>query len=215
MTILDCSPPYAYRPNFIAGTLKSSAPLFNEHRSRLTAGGTFFRSNLIISSVEVQGEICNSISITSTRVSNGGGSYTYTIAVNFQGNPVESYVVTQNELGSPACSNNPINIIRNNVNTNSNYISMPVRGTDAFDTGIDDQCWSTFIETSMSGGAGGPTDGTSISSIRTGPERTVFILSSTEDSNGNDVNPPSSRRVQQWDGFSWITYTPNADCQPI
>lgn len=219
MPILDCSPPYSYRPTFSSSgspLLKSKAPSFFEHRSRLFAGGTFFRSKLIISSIEVQGLICNDISVESSRVSNGAGSYTYTISVNFQGNPVESYIVTQNELASPPCSNNPIDTIRNNINLNSNYISMPARSTDAFDIGgTDDECWSTFAEISMSGGSGGPSDGATIATIRTGPERTVFILSSTEDANGYSSDPPAERKVQQWDGVTWITYTPNADCHPV
>ena len=92
---------------------------------------------------------------------------------------------------------------------------MPIRGTDIEydDLGVDAICLGAFAQTSLSGGTGGPTDSTSIAGIRTGPDRTVFIVESTEDIDGQDINPPASRKVNQWDGSTWISYVPNADCR--
>lgn len=210
MAVLNCEPPYAYRPTFIPGSTPCAAPVFPEHRSRLFLGGTYFRSYLIISAVEVQSTACNDISLTITK-----DTSLYTLTVKYQNVVVETYSVTQTESdGSPTCTGDAIGELRTDVNTSSNYISLPERGDDTEydETGEDNICLSEFTEISMSEGNGGPLDGSAIASIRTGPERTIFIVSTTEDLDGTDIDPPANKRVNQWDGSTWITYVPNSDC---
>jgi hypothetical protein len=70
-----------------------------------------------------------------------------------------------------------------------------------------------FPSTALVGGIGGPIDGSGISSIRTGPDRSIFILTTTENLVGVTITPPISKRIQQWNGTSWISYcnsTPGA-----
>jgi hypothetical protein len=213
MTVLDCSPHYTYRPIFIASAIPCVAPAFDEHRSRLFAGGTFFRSKLIIALVETQGTACNNISLEIIKdVTSPDSAKLYTLNVFYNSSLVETFPIIQDETASPACSGNPIGTLRANI-ASSNYISMPIRDTDINDLlGEDSQCLSDFSLVAMTGGDGGPTNASTIASIRTGPDRTIFIVSTTEDQNGNPVEPSVVRKVQQWDGASWITYIPNADC---
>jgi len=218
MTILDCRPPYGkgsppqYVPVFIASSTPCIAPGYEEHRSRLFAGGTFFRSNLLLGSpgTEVLGTICNDISLEITRVFVSGGDYDYTLTVKYQSTIVETYGTYRQDIFN--CGGT-IDQLRADVNASSEYITMPDRDSDFEDTGgLDADCLSIFGESSMAGGSGGPTDGSTINSIRTGPERTIIVISTTEDANGAPKEPPTARKVQQWDGFDWITYIPNADC---
>ena len=108
------------------------------------------------------------------------------------------------------------------ISTGSHYIEMPPLNFDVYDNRAqeDDTLLdftpggvTTFARTHMRGGTGAPTDAVSLSGIRTGPERSIIILATTEDIEGNDVTPPWNRRVQQWTGSMWATYSnlvPNA-----
>ena len=86
---------------------------------------------------------------------------------------------------------------------------MYERGLDIeFDAaGVDALCLSTFPVTNMTGGEGGPTSSAGLSSIRTGPERSVIRISTEEALDGTPVDPPQSRRVQQWNGAAWVEYS--------
>ena len=91
----------------------------------------------------------------------------------------------------------------------SAFIRLFPRGSDtAFDNGgTDSDCLGTFVDTFMSGGNGPPTDISTITSINTGQERTMVIISSTEGLNGVSINTPQDRSVKQWNGTEWIPYS--------
>lgn len=96
----------------------------------------------------------------------------------------------------------------NGTTNHSTLIEMLPRGEDTkYDLGgIDIGCLAPFAETFLVGGDGGPTDGAGLATIRTGPERSIIIIRTTEDYAGEDIRPPGSRRIQQWDGTQWISY---------
>jgi hypothetical protein len=186
--------------------VQSSAPGFNEHRSRLFAGGTFFRS------IE-QGQDQNSISLEAIVTSADITLNVYVLAVL-----QETFVVPQIfVVGGPpdfigSCSGG-ISALRAAVNdgtTGSNIIEMPARGFDIFDFGTDpeDNCLSGFSTISMAGGSGPPAGANQafLDSIFTGTERTLVIIITTESINGFPVTPGNDRRVRQWDGIQWIRY---------
>jgi len=223
MALQDCSPIYTYRPVFVASATPCAAGVYTEHRSRLFAGGTYFRSQYLIGSpgVEVQGTINNDISLEIQKATGSPvlptGTFEYTLIVRFQTSIVETYTVTQIEDSEPPCSDDAIGTLRTDVNANSDYISMPGRGSDTEfdDTGTDSDCLSEFTESSMTGGSGGPSDDSALSGLRTGPDRSIIIIATTEDTDGEPIAPSAAKKVQQWDGSAWITYTPNADCRPF
>ena len=175
-------------------------PGFTEHRSRLFAGGTYFRS-------VGQGQDKNDISLEITL-----GAADATLTVRILGVFQESFTVGQTAVLG-VCTGG-ITALRSAVNGGSSIIEMPARGTDIFDSGTDDpgNCLSAFADTNMSGGDGAPANATQafLDTIFTGTElggRSMIAVRSTEDANGNPVDPPASRRVQQWDGTQWIQYT--------
>lgn len=215
---LNCSPTYQYRPNFIPSNTPCSAPSFTEKRSRLFAAGTFFRSKLIIGGREIQGLLCNDIAIKITKdLTSPSNNRRLVLEVYYKGVLVETYETFQDESGSPRCGNGlGISNLRSQVNSTSNYISMPSRGTDVEDLPPDDTdaaCLSELTLTYLSGATGAPLDPAFVNTIRTGPERTVYIISTKEDNNGNPINPPPDEKIKQWNGYEWIPYIPNADCR--
>jgi hypothetical protein len=189
---MSCSPPYSFRPDFTPSrTKKCIAPFFHEHRSRLFEGNMFFRSIN-------QGPQTNQLELEIV----GAGLNVY-----FYGTLVDNFPTTSG-LGSiallRAAVNNPI--------TGSKYIEMPVLGFDIFDNRSFEDDTATggvtsFVLTHMIGGSGPPIDDAGLAGIRTGPERTLFILASTEDLNGSPITPPWDRRVQQWNGYDWVTHS--------
>lgn len=184
----SCLPSYNYEPVFVSSSTTCQAPGYDEHRSRLTAGGGFFRS-------AAQGPDRNLIEAEFT-----AGVF----RIYFNGSLVESYSQTSG-VGSFAGLRSKL--------ASSTYIEMPALGYDVYDTRIaeDDSLlgggMSYFTRTSFTGGSGGPTDSTGLASIRTGPTRTIFVLRTTESDTGMSVDPPSYRKVQQWNGESWVTYS--------
>lgn len=116
----------------------------------------------------------------------------------------------------------PSAVVDGQISTGSHYIEMPALNFDIFDDradeddtllDLDDGGVSEFARTYMRGGSGPPTDDTSLAGIRTGPERSIIILATTEDSDGSPITPPWFRRVQQWTGSAWVTHAnlvPNA-----
>jgi len=194
---MSCTPPYNYRPT-MPPVADCSAPTFAEHRSRLFAGGTYFRS------IE-QGPQWNDISIEVEQI---GSPITYDLTVSYQGIVKETYNVTQVPDGGGGCNISGIDLLRTAINGISSYIEMYQRGGDfIFDSGgTDDDCLSIFNETYMSGGSGSPVDASELTKIHTGHERTMIIISTTERQNGTPTNPPAERHVQQWGGSNWIPY---------
>ena len=204
---MSCFPPYAFRPQFVPSDTPSAADIREEHRSRLTAGGTFFRSI-------AQGRDRNQLSLEVTVVSTGPLTFDVTLFVRFGGgSPVETFMVTQTENNAGDCISGGISALRSAVNSSSTLISMPSRGTDFFDSGMDAAtgCMSAFSDTSMTGGDGAldpsvPADLAIILAIRTGPTRTLLIISTTENAVGFPVTPPPSNRVRQFDGTVFISF---------
>lgn len=199
MALPNCSPQYSYRPtNFTASEVACAAPLYAEHRSRLTAGNAFFRS-------KNQGPEENLISVECLAVP----APTFNVYVN--GVLVRTYIVI---LGYGGIAD-----LRSQLNADPNQstlpIEMPIINYDVYDTRIPPEEFTDglttigldpFPLTYLSGGSGGPTTDAGLSSIRTGPDRTLFILATTEDLTGADITPPASSRVRQWNGTAWISY---------
>lgn len=201
---MSCVPQYPFRPKFVASDVKCIALTFEEHRSRLFGGGTFFRS------ID-QGEDRNNITLEITVVGPSPGTQTVDLFVRFNTNLVESFQVTQTVNGIGNCTAGGISALRATV-TGSAFIEMLTRGTDFFDSGGSDDstgCVSAFAEQNMTGGDGEPVADNKalINSIRTGPERTIIINTTTENSVGFPVTPSTSRRIRQFNGTEFITFS--------
>lgn len=185
---MSCEPSFSYRPqNFVPGEAPCFLPAYHEHRARLTDGNTFFRTL-------VQSKDQNNISLALTLT---------TLEVWYKEQLEETFPAT---MGSGS-----IQALRNIVNASSKFIEMPLLGVDVFDTRTDEDDTlmgglEPFPRTYMTGGDGGPTDGSSLAAIRTGPERSLIIIATTEDYNGNPVVKPYNQRIYQWSGASWIPY---------
>lgn len=209
---MSCSPGYTYRPTTRPEPSQSSAPTFTEHRSRLFAGATFFRSIR-------QGSDRNNISleaiVTPTDV---------TLNVRFNAVIQETFVAPHVfvPVPPPGTCTGGIAALRTAVNAGSALIEMPARGFDVFDrtppwpavggapnSDPMDNCVVPFADTPMTGGDGPPTTGNQpfLDSVFTGTERTLIVIFTTEDATGFSVDAPQSRRVQQWDGTQWIQYS--------
>lgn len=205
---MSCFPTYAFRPNFIASPTPCTAPVYPEHRSRLTAGGAFFRS------IE-QGQDRNHISLELFVVPSGPSTDDVTLVVRYNGQIVETFMVTQTTVTVPTTSCNGIVNLRKEVNINSEYIEMPRRGFDVRDPLFGDPmaddgdgCLGPFNNRQMRGANGEPdvTNLSLINSIRTGPTRTIIIISTTEGNDGSPLTPPTDERVRQFNGNRWISY---------
>lgn len=93
------------------------------------------------------------------------------------------------------------------VNSTSDYIEMPPLGYDIYDTRTSVSPFGfSFGPDFLTGGSGGPTDGAGLAAIRTGPERSIILITTIEDATGAPTTPPANMRVQQWDGFLWLSY---------
>ena len=225
----DCRPSYIIDESYIptsTPTEPAVAPSFNETRSRLFAGGTFFRSK----------NGSTSANLISIEYVDDAGS----IRLNVYDNnvltetfgPVAFDAPDLGAIDPPLCvlSANPA--MRLLVNEVSNLIQMPpldhggsAGGAATWtaanlpdDTIPGDDCAVLFVKISLTGGDGPPTDASGLASIYTGPERTLSILRLTEivlDTSADPgilVDPPSNKKVIQWDGNNWIPYIPNTEC---
>lgn len=223
----NCSPPpYAYRPEFVAGDPPSCA--MDKHqelrsRSPVGLGGTFFRS-------KNTGTAQNDLSLEMVY---DGIDDDYTLTVRDDGTIVETFGPHGGQ-GAPVdgiCPGNLIGTFRSDVNTNSTYIEMPTidyGGESAsssplpiFESATDDAgCLSAFSETSLFGGNGAPASPTvsgdpAETQPRTGPERTLYVVTSTEivtntpADDGQSYNPIPAEKIKQWDGTAWIDYEVN------
>jgi hypothetical protein len=217
-------------------------PKTNETRSRLWAGGTFFRS---ISA----GSAMNFIELT---ISNPTGNV-FVLTVNrldpITNNILEQEIYTVTEaviLGAPAIPPDPnipndpgtpagtdkssaIPALRSLVNTNSVLIKMKERAIDAdgipvipppdiYDTGGDASSISAFSSVLMSGASGAPIPPPS--TLRTGPERSMFYVESSEyhpplypgdpSFNNEDGHLSPVYKTIEWNGdiHSWVHYQP-------
>lgn len=232
---MSCEPSYIYRPLFGASSNKApslldcTAPAGDKHRSRLFAGGTYFRSIN-------QGPNENNIELEVVLVVGSGTSGNFQLNIYLSGgvSPVETFgPFSQLPIysGSPVggCSPTAIAALRSAVGydstlgcsgsstNNSSYIEMLPRGCDTgFDSGgADSGCLTAFSRTAMSGGS--PIIPASYiptteyqDPIRSGPARTLFIVPREENYIGQMVPTTADRRLIQWDGSQWIYYGNNA-----
>ena len=191
-------PPYGFRPNFVPSrTNPSAATISPVSRSRLFAGGTYFRS------ID-QGGDRNGISLEA--VVSGSG---VDLNVRFDGSLIETISVAQTVNASGNCIGGGISSLRTAVNASSTLVEMPARGTDINDSGTDasSNCVSAFGDTSMAGATGPSADPAFIAAIRTGAERALVIISTEENSVGFPTAPSAAEKVLQFDGTDFIPYS--------
>ena len=228
MTVqLDCSPcSITNRPEYDPNLGTAVLPVYNLARSRLFAGGTFFRSKLAPG--DTQGIETNNIALAVENTAEDE----MTLIVYYNDVEVERFAVFQVDNCRAPGDPPPPTAIGINVGipalrtatASSEYISMPARTTDAQDAcelvmmveicPADDPCLTTFSKTNMSGGSG-PAE-SEVPSIRTGPDRTFIYIDSKEDANGFTYDPPAGQNLNQWnfDTLEWATYVIDADCRP-
>jgi len=209
---MSCQPSYTYRPTDRPEPSISSAVIYTEHRSRLFAGGTFFRS---IDQGTAQNDISLEAIVTET---NPPLEFEVTFNVYILGVLQETFVVEQIvnivlPSGPNTCSGG-INALRAAVNdgtTGSDIIEMPARGDDVFDSGGEDpdsNCLTAFGPINLAGGSGPPSGANQafLDSLFTGTERSIIIIDTTENDTGKSVDPSILRKIQQWDGTQWLQY---------
>ena len=223
---LNCSPCYEGRPDYDPNGGTAILPIENITRSRLFAGGTFFRSKLNYGGDnDFQGSICNEIELQVSIVST-----TVTLNVYFEDELVESYTTSQGvDCGSVGPGDggeiityNAIGKLRS-LTSSSKYITMPARGTDEEDPSVrlgpgetgapaDALCIDSFGRTNMKGGSGPGAN--NLTSIRTGPDRTIVFIRTKENANGEIIEPGAGNNLQQWDydAEAWIPFIQDADC---
>ncbi len=172
---MSCQPSYTYRPTARPAPSISSALIYTEHRSRLFASGTFFRST-------EQGTSQNDISLE-TIVTQISAPYDYEVTLNVYvlGVLQETFVTPQTVIPMPlpAVCSGGISAMRAAVNdgiTGSNIIEMTPRGVDDFDTGgmdPDNNCVTAFGPINLAGGSGPPSTANQpfLDSLFTGTER--------------------------------------------
>lgn len=204
---MTCPPAYSYTPTFTASAVPCVAPGYVQHRSRIIVGtaptSLFFRSKFF-------GDETNQIAVECT---------SSTFSVYFNNIVVTSYAITT----GPGGIANLRSQITNDINS---IIEMPPLGYDIYDSRTEENDniatigippdpgtpaggLNPFSKTNLMGGSGAPTTAAGLAGIRTGPERSVFIVITTEDIHGNTITPPASLRIQQWNGTNWISYCNN------
>ena len=216
---MSCEPSYSYRPSFVPSGQDCVAPTYTRKRARLTVAGVesattpapveggaasttvgvsflFFRSKQQTKDAD---QISVEITTTTPRQ----------LQVY-----VEDVLVRTYEIPPPPGS---IAAVRQQLDDDPDnlWLEMPPLGVDIYDTrpieedgdGITTATLEPFARQNLSGGDGAPTSADGISSIRTGPSRTIFVVSSQEDYTGADALPPTSERIQQWNGSAWIPYS--------
>lgn len=182
-------------------------------------GGTFFRSK----GQGALNDITINVTVTNTYTSSTTIIDDIHCEVSKAGVVIETYDVQQTgnyestTVGDPPTTTYAWNYnssgfmnLRTAINSNvDSIIEMPARAYDIEDVaGVDPDIMTSFSG-SFAGGVGGPTDGASVDTIRTGPTVTLIIIKSTENDIGDSVTPPASKRIQMWDGSQWTTFTPS------
>jgi hypothetical protein len=166
----------------------------------LFSGGTYFRSIK-------QSPSRNDISLQiQTGVGGGMTANDFRLTIRFNGSTVETYdILTTPDMMTGG--NNGISLLRS-ATASSNYIEMYPRGKDKkYDKlGIDGIALLPFSTTYLRGGAGGPTDARGLAKINTGQERSIIIISTREQKNGESTSSRAAKRIRQWNGTQWISY---------
>jgi len=174
---MSCPPSYTYTPTDRPTPAKSFANIYTEHRSRLFASGTFFRS------IE-QGTAENGISVE-TIVTEISAPYDFEVTCNVYILDVlqEVFVVPQiivpQPIPNPPVCTGGISALRTKINADSNIIEMPARNFDIFDPlpNADpvNNCVNAFGPINMAGGSGPPSTANQafLDSLFTGTERSI------------------------------------------
>jgi hypothetical protein len=236
------SPSYNYRPDFVASNQDCIIQKSNETRARLWIGGTFFRSieagqamNFIY--VSITNNVDNIFVVTISKRSPTTGlvtdTETYTVEeIITAGSP--TVPPDPNVPGDTGTSGVPdqstaIPALRQLINANSKLVYMMDRAIDAlgvpvnpppdiYDTSGDASSISVCDDTPLANGTGAPTPPPP--SLRTGPERSLFYIESSEyhaPLYPGDVSLSSTNgqllaiyQTIEWDGDSetWLHYTP-------
>lgn len=201
---MTCSPTYSYRPEFTPGDQKCDTPLYQELRAR--SGLIKDHTHTPTDPTDVQGLFVRSRNVgyenNDVTIEETGTQF----LVRFQSTIVETY-----NLASYTTTDK----LRHALDVANSIVEMPPLHIDIYD--IERTTESTthfsFDEQHLQGGAGGPTNNVTLASVRTGPERSIIMITTTEDYEGNPVTTPLDRRTRQWNGFRWVTYSntiPNA-----
>lgn len=209
MTLPNCAPSYGYIPTFVSEDVQCTAPGYAEARARLfildstyilppDINGLFFRSKQF-------SDTCNQIAVEN----NGTLFQIFKDDVIIRSYPVLSGSGSIADLRSKLEGLNsiPYNIPDPDIEMTPMF---PIGNYDINDNirTIEDDTIGLFVFDKMllTGGSGPPIDDSVLPSIRTGPERSLIIITTSEDIHGNITQPPVSRKVQQWNGNEWISY---------
>lgn len=207
-----------------------TAPGYPEHRARVTIPGqlmstdNIFRTALFFRSKGF-GPDKNLISVEIPST----GEYAGKFVVRMDGDISKVY--------DPIIGVGGIGRLRTLITNNTNsIIEMPTLAFDIYDTRTDendsagtaavpapvlptdppaadavpDHGLSYFTEYHLVGGEGGPSTASGLAAVRTGPERSIVIIVTTEDHPGNTVDVPIDRKTRQWNGSTWISYSNNS-----
>lgn len=202
---MSCYPSYPYTPAFTESSASCFAPSYELHRSRLSVTPSGMLATPLFFRSKDQNNESNLIEVELV------DTPTPQLRIIFDGSVVKTYAVS---LGAGGIAGLRMLIQATDPNP---YIEMPSVGVDKYDTRTieDDGDGTTasgiapFVRTALTGGVGAPSDASSLAAIRTGPTRTIYIVKSLEDVMGEDIFPPASQRIQQWNGSSYISYCNN------
>ncbi len=203
-------------PVFVPGITSCTLQQGREIRSRLTAGGTFFRS---VSVGEINNNIVLECVVTTGTLGSESVVFNYTDQ-NGIAQPVINFV--QEFDINNMCINSGVDQLRSALSAN-NIITTPAidyggnnphNNTPSWDSSIDGStCLLTsFGPTNMSGGFNPPTPANAITNtppasppIRTGPTYSLFFISSSE-ANQPNGKPILVNKIIEWNGVNWVTY---------
>lgn len=223
-----------HEPDFVSGSEGCSLTTFNESKARLLIGGTFFRSIGIGSNQNnISVESVWQVDDGGLRDYNGATDLEtdvvevlVTIRINGIVQAPSPYHVPQVGVtvtgGSPefnytnwttSAIDGLRTLLSSSIILNMPDIDLKVDGAGSPNTWnrfVDEGSHLTEFSASLSGGSGGPADGTQdFTDIRTGPiYNLVFIVESevnTDDGSVDDVN-----ELRFWNGNCWKPFDSNA-----
>ena len=218
-----------FAPNFTAGSAPCTLQLFDERRSRLSAGNCFFRSkavgprsnNIRIESVWLTNTLDGSFQPIGPIVGTSDPDLMNSVWVKvFNGiTLVENWYASQT-YSDPNWSSGHISMAAQINGSSSSLITMNVTDVhlpwpqlDGMDDPIVPEYLGNFPVRSTSGASGGPEDPNSYSPrIRTGPALSIILIRNSEINNA-DGTMRQINKTRYWNGACWLAYDPNApDC---
>ena len=208
-----------YTPTFTSGSTPCTLLSYDESRSRVALGGSFFRS------IDV-GTHTNDITISNIWQVDDGGWRAYNSDTDTledvgrvelsitDGTIVELYHADQRYSDSSSSwIVNAIPSLRGLLSA-SILITMPsIDIPQPWDSSINGGDHLTeFIVTNLSGGTGGPTTQGELAFIRTGPASTIIYINNSEVDNV-DGSSTELRETRYWNGYCYKLYNPTIpDC---